>query len=180
MTVKTDNVQVGVSVTPTNNFTLNPDGSGGLKISRGNPGATTQDVLVIDSTGKVTLPQNPVDPWVISTPTPVPNSGAFGSVSAVLRIKKIGTTVFYKITIDIANIGTVPTNGLIQIPVPYPAITTTTQDEWEGTGRESKIVGYTLACFIQSGGSSITITQGGSNLANGHRWNATGFYETAS
>ncbi len=52
-TLKTNNVQVGQSVTATNNFTLyqpsTPDGT--VRIGVGNSGATTSDVVVIGSAG---------------------------------------------------------------------------------------------------------------------------------
>lgn len=49
--------QLGLSVTPTNNFVLDASAQDGtLKLSRGNEGATTQDVMVVDGTGKVTFP----------------------------------------------------------------------------------------------------------------------------
>lgn len=54
-TLKTNNVQVGQSVTATNNFTIyqpsTPDGT--VRIGVGNSGATTGDAVTIDSTGIV-------------------------------------------------------------------------------------------------------------------------------
>jgi hypothetical protein len=56
MTVKTDNYQIGVSATAAQNFSLTtpavPDGT--MKLARGLPGATTQDILSIDAAGDVT------------------------------------------------------------------------------------------------------------------------------
>lgn len=54
MTVKTSDVQVGLSGTATDNFVVTPGTTGQLKISRGNVGATTEDNLVIGATGKMT------------------------------------------------------------------------------------------------------------------------------
>lgn len=55
--LKTNGVQIGQSVTATQNFTLytpvTPDGS--IRLSRGNSGATTQDVLTVNSSGGVLL-----------------------------------------------------------------------------------------------------------------------------
>ena len=49
--------QLGISSTPTNNFTLDASAQDGtMKLSRGNAGATTQDVMVVDGTGKATFP----------------------------------------------------------------------------------------------------------------------------
>ena len=54
-TLKTNNVQVGQSVTATNNFTLyqpsTPDGT--VRLGVGNTGATTADVLVANSSSQV-------------------------------------------------------------------------------------------------------------------------------
>jgi hypothetical protein len=54
-TLKTNNVQVGQSVTATNNFTIyqpsTPDGT--VRIGVGNSGATTADVLTANSSGNV-------------------------------------------------------------------------------------------------------------------------------
>jgi hypothetical protein len=56
-TLKTNNVQVGQSVTATNNFTLyqpsSPDGT--VRLGVGNSGATTLDVITATSAGAVTL-----------------------------------------------------------------------------------------------------------------------------
>lgn len=55
--LKSNSVQIGQSVTATNNFTLSvpasPDGT--IKLARGNSGATTADVLTVDASGNVTL-----------------------------------------------------------------------------------------------------------------------------
>lgn len=55
-TVKTNNVQVGQSVTAANNFTIyqptTPDGT--MRIGVGNSGATTSDAVTISSAGNVT------------------------------------------------------------------------------------------------------------------------------
>ena len=49
--------QFGISNTPSNNFTLDASAQDGtMKLSRGNAGATTQDILVVDAAGKVTFP----------------------------------------------------------------------------------------------------------------------------
>ena len=57
--VKVNHIQLGDSPTAANNFTLSipatPDGT--IKLSRGNVGATTQDVLSVDAAGGVSLAQ---------------------------------------------------------------------------------------------------------------------------
>ncbi len=51
--------QLGLSVTPANNFTLTAEADNGtMKLARGNAGATTQDIMTVDAAGKVVFPQN--------------------------------------------------------------------------------------------------------------------------
>jgi microcystin-dependent protein len=52
--------QIGTSATATDNFSLEPTTAGAMKLARGNAGATTQDVLVVDSTSAVRLPVSPL------------------------------------------------------------------------------------------------------------------------
>jgi hypothetical protein len=50
--------QLGLSVTPANNFTLDASADNGtMKLARGNAGATTQDILTIDASGNTVFPQ---------------------------------------------------------------------------------------------------------------------------
>jgi len=55
--LKSNSVQIGQSATATQNFTLSvpssPDGT--IKLARGNSGATTQDILTVNSSGEVAL-----------------------------------------------------------------------------------------------------------------------------
>jgi len=55
--LKANSVQIGQSATATQNFTLSvpssPDGT--IKLARGNSGATTQDILSVNSSGAVTI-----------------------------------------------------------------------------------------------------------------------------
>ena len=51
-------VQLGDSGTATNNFMVTAqDANGTMKIARGNNGATTQDVMTVNSSGQVAFPQ---------------------------------------------------------------------------------------------------------------------------
>lgn len=60
--LKTNSVQIGQSATATQNFTLSvpssPDGT--IKLARGNAGATTQDIINVDSLGIITFPSTGV------------------------------------------------------------------------------------------------------------------------
>lgn len=58
MTIKTDNIQIGQNATATQNFVLKQGADGTCTLARGNVGATTQDVLTVDATGKVAMPNN--------------------------------------------------------------------------------------------------------------------------
>jgi len=50
--------QLGLSNTPANNFTLDASADDGtMKLARGNAGATTQDIMTVDTLGNVTFPQ---------------------------------------------------------------------------------------------------------------------------
>lgn len=60
MTLVNNNYQIGQSLTAANNFTLVSDGAGGVKLARGNAGATTQDILSVNAAGVVTLLKPPI------------------------------------------------------------------------------------------------------------------------
>lgn len=52
--LKAIKAQLGLSVTPANNFTLDASADNGtMKLARGNAGATTQDVMTVDSAGRL-------------------------------------------------------------------------------------------------------------------------------
>ena len=56
--IKAIRAQLGLSVTPANNFVLDASADNGtMKLARGNAGATTQDILTVDASGKVAAPQ---------------------------------------------------------------------------------------------------------------------------
>jgi hypothetical protein len=56
--IKAIKAQLGLSVTPANNFTLDASANNGtMKLARGNAGATTQDVMRVAADGKVIFPQ---------------------------------------------------------------------------------------------------------------------------
>lgn len=49
--------QLGLSGTAANNFTLTAEADNGtMKLARGNAGATSQDLMTVDATGKLAFP----------------------------------------------------------------------------------------------------------------------------
>ena len=51
--IKSIRKQLGLSVTPANNFTLTAEADNDtMKLARGNAGATTQDIMTVDAAGK--------------------------------------------------------------------------------------------------------------------------------
>jgi len=106
--LKSNSVQIGQSATATQNFTLSvpssPDGT--IKLARGNSGATTQDILTVNSSGAVTLT----------------NGGTITSAAA--QASTSGTAIDFtgipswvkRVTVILNEVGTADTNGiLIQI-----------------------------------------------------------------
>jgi hypothetical protein len=96
--LKANSVQIGQSVTATQNFTLSvpssPDGT--IKLARGNSGATTADVLSVASNGRITMPTPPL----VSAP-------AFAV--ALNANQTISNTTYTKIGFDVVSIN--PTSG---------------------------------------------------------------------
>lgn len=97
--VKSSKVQVGISTNANNNFVVDASqADGSFKISRGNIGSTTQEVLKIDNSGNLTvsgLPTFQCRAWVVfNGQTTVPTILAGGNVSSVSRLG----TGMYRIT----------------------------------------------------------------------------------
>jgi hypothetical protein len=70
--IKVNQVQLGDSLTATQNFVWQTNVDGTAKLARGNVGATTQDILTVDATGKITIPTLDVTTLDVTTLT-VPN-----------------------------------------------------------------------------------------------------------
>lgn len=61
--IKAIKQQLGLSVTPANNFTLDASADNGtMKLARGNAGATTQDIMTVDAAGGVAIRGRTVNP----------------------------------------------------------------------------------------------------------------------
>jgi len=89
--LKINQLQLGDSATATQNFVLQSNVDGTAKLARGNAGATTQDIMTVDASGKVAFPQNTVVQGVKAwcnfngtlTGTNAPRAGS--NVSSVTR-----------------------------------------------------------------------------------------------
>ena len=94
--------QLGLSHTPTNNFTLDASAQDGtMKLSRGNAGATTQDVMVVDAAGKVTFPAGSQMLGVGQTWQDVKASRVLGTTYTNTTGKPIGVSVSFQSTAQI-------------------------------------------------------------------------------
>ena len=58
--VKVNQIQLGDSLTPTQNFVWQTNVDGTAKLARGNVGSTTQDILTVDANGRIAMPQSVV------------------------------------------------------------------------------------------------------------------------
>lgn len=70
-TIKANAVQLGDSVTAANNFVLQTNTDGTAKLSRGNLGATTQDILTVDAVGATNAPVSFNTPLLLQSGTAV-------------------------------------------------------------------------------------------------------------
>jgi hypothetical protein len=68
MTIKSSDIQTGLSGTATDNFTLQQGTAGQLKISRGNAGETTADPIVINADNSVSFVGDVVAPNLAALP----------------------------------------------------------------------------------------------------------------
>lgn len=102
-------IQINDNPTAANNFVIIPDNAGGLKLSRGNVGATTQDLLLVDSAGNVTGPLLNITNATNLTGTVA--SGVTGTTQA------LGTSNTTIATTAFANPGTsIAANGYTKLP----------------------------------------------------------------
>jgi len=126
--IKVNQLQLGDSLTATQNFVWQTNVDGTAKLARGNVGATTQDILTVDAAGAVTMAagqlkfpavQNPsadvntLDDYEEGTWTPafalaVPGTSSFTYSVQVGTYTKIGrqVTVVCHITLSASSIGT--------------------------------------------------------------------------
>ena len=121
--------QLGLSVTPANNFTLDASANNGtMKLARGNAGATTQDIMTVDAAGKVSFPQYPELPprtWQLFG---VPLQRVLGTVYT----NNTGQDLIVRVRISLPSVNTAlqcTINGQVMLGSSI-ATTTAGVDQW--------------------------------------------------
>lgn len=135
-TLKTNNVQVGQSVTATNNFTIyqpsTPDGT--VRIGVGNSGATTADVASISSSGDFKF-----------------NSG-YGSIAtayaarAWVNFNGTGTVAIR----SSGNVSSITDNGAGDYTVNFTTAMPDANYAWSATGSDTGSLRRTFAPYISA------------------------------
>jgi hypothetical protein len=125
--IKVNSVQLGDSVTASQNFVWQTNADGTAKLARGNVGATTQDIMTVDAAGKVSFPQGelPVRVWTAATlvaGTPyVNNTGA--EMVLELTIISVTSGIFFATFTGVGSVqGTASAaawvlSGLVIVPI---------------------------------------------------------------
>ena len=116
--ITTNSVQLGDSATATQNFVLQTMLDGTAKLSRGNLGATTQDVLTVNSLGKVTLLAPPVVP--AQSMVRLNTANGYGSTNTKIRrftnvVTNQGVDITYADSAALGASFTINTNGVYAI-----------------------------------------------------------------
>lgn len=112
-TLKTNIVQLGDSATATQNLTIRTNIDGTFTIARGNAGATTQDILTIDSNGRVAY-------GVVQSMVRVITANGYGSTNNKIRrfttvITNQGTDITYADSATLGASFTINANGVYAI-----------------------------------------------------------------
>jgi hypothetical protein len=122
--VKT-HVQLGDSGTATQNFMLTAQAADGtMKLARGNNGATTQDLITVDSTGNVQLTKTTAQSMVrLNT------ANGYGSTNTVIKrytntVTNQGTDITYADSATLGASFTINTDGVYAITVTASAAST--------------------------------------------------------
>ena len=106
-------VQLGDSITASQNFVLQTNADGTAKLSRGNLGATTQDILTVDASGGVSIRGGVVAPAPGMVGEILTATGGTGSLST----GAIGNAITYSLPAGVWDVtGTVglDTTGTVQ------------------------------------------------------------------
>ena len=125
-TLKVNQVQLGDNSTAANNFVWQTNADGTAKLARGNVGATTQDILTVDASGRIDIPSNMLvqanQPILPSSGTTITFNHGLGyiPVSAELEFVCLTAEAGY-VANDVVN----PANGSASYAIP-PSIKRTT------------------------------------------------------
>lgn len=133
------------------------------------------DVVFVDLNGSDPLVIGSVaaKAWPTFNSAPTPTSGSFISAAGAGAFIKLGTTVHYRYSATITNVGTGTGDVVFTLPVaPHSAVRAF------GAGREDGVSGSVLVVY--SGGGSIGQIRAGVALASGQQLNVAGTYEAAA
>jgi hypothetical protein len=173
MTVKTNDYQVGVSATASQNFTLStpavPDGT--MKLARGNVGATTQDILAVGANNALSLPGDPA--WTAGAVGVASDSGTVGNANCTYAFRRIGRTMFYRCVINILAQGTGA--GAVNVALPAAA-----QGVSILVGRENGVTGHVLQGVCSGSTLSIYKYDNTTPCVTGYALHVSGCYETTT
>lgn len=161
--IKANAVQIGQSATDSQNFTLSVPSpqDGTIKLARGNSGATTQDILTVNSNGSVTLSNGGAITLGTAQNSNIVSNVDFSGIPSWVK----------KITISLSNVSTIGANGnLPQIQLGtssgiatsgYQGYTWTgnTNNTAHSTGFNLVATGYNTSMFIV-GHATLTIIVG--------------------
>lgn len=161
MTVRTDFLQVGVSNTATQNFTLKTNNDGTAKLARGNFDATTQDVINVNASGVVDFPQGATiggsaGQKMLLTASQATTSGTFVDFTGIPSWAKKITVMFNGVS----------TNGTSPVQV---QIGTSSGVENTGYSTQLSIVSGTNTTGIGSSTTGFSTVHGiAASSRNGH------------
>ncbi len=116
-------VQLGDSVTATQNFTLTAVAADGtMKLARGNAGATTQDVMTVDTSGRAAFPQGMGAVPATQSMVVVAIANGFGSTNTAVRrwtniVTNQGSDITYADSATLGGQFTINTAGVYAISV---------------------------------------------------------------
>lgn len=172
MPLNVTSLQVGQSGTATQNFTLavptSPDGT--VKLARGNPGATSQDILSVDSAGKLSAGVAPVAGVRTSQ---LATMQMFADEFTVLKAAAGWQKLSSGLVVQWGTIGSTTGSGItVTFPIAFPTAVVSVVLGTATTG--AYILTYqtlTTTSFIAQGWQCSTGTQ----LGVGGSWLAVGY-----
>ena len=119
--VKVNQIQLGDSLTPTQNFVWQTNVDGTAKLARGNVGSTTQDILTVDANGKIAFPQGlGAGTTTAQSMVRVNTANGYGSTNTPIRrftnvVTNQGTDITYADSATLGASFTINTAGIYSI-----------------------------------------------------------------